>query len=412
MHDAPLRDTRATRNWGEAMQAFSCVEDYRRAARRRLTKLAFDYLEGGAEDGDALRRNRDAFGQWGFLPRVMTDTSQCSAATTFWGRSASAPMAVGPTGLNGLFWPRADELLARAAADAGLPFVLSTASTSLLEDVRAAAPDAQLWLQLYVQQDRRIAESMMRRAREAGFRTLLLTVDTPVHGKRDHDVRNGFKLPLRVTPRLMADCLRHPHWSWQMLAHGAPQLRNIAKSVGERADLARHAAMLSRQMDLSLGWDDLAWVRRHWPGEVLVKGIQTVDDARQAQAHGADGIVVSNHGGRQLGSTLAPLEALEPIVAAVSASGPGMAVFVDGGVRRGADVAKAVALGAKGVLLGRAPLYGVAACGAAGAAGVLALLLDELRTTMQLLGCAGVDDLTPARLARLPALQGGWANPL
>ncbi|AJP56758.1 alpha-hydroxy-acid oxidizing enzyme [Pandoraea vervacti] len=390
------------------MHAFSCVEDYRLAARRRLTKLAFDYLEGGAEDGDALRRNRDAFGQWGFAPRVMTDTSQTSSKTTFWGRDAAAPMAVGPTGLNGLFWPRADELLARAAADAGLPFVLSTASTSLLEDVRAAVPHGELWLQLYVQQDRRIAESMMRRAREAGFRTLMLTVDTPVHGKRDHDTRNGFRLPLRFTPRLVADCMRHPHWSWQMLVGGAPQLRNIARSVGERADLARHAAMLSRQMDLSLSWDDLAWVRRHWPGEVLVKGILSVDDARQAQAHGADGIIVSNHGGRQLGSTLAPVEALPMIVDALGAGrhgAPAMSVFVDGGVRRGADVAKAVALGAKGVLLGRAPLYGVAARGAQGVAGVLELMLGELRTTMQLLGCASVDDLTPQRLARLPALR-------
>ncbi|VVE47576.1 alpha-hydroxy acid oxidase [Pandoraea anhela] len=386
------------------MHAFSCVEDYRLAARRRLTKLAFDYLEGGAEDGEALRRNRAAFGQWGFAPRVMQDTSQTTSRTTFWGRDAAAPMAVGPTGLNGLFWPRADELLARAAADAGLPFVLSTASTSLLEDVRAAVPDGELWLQLYVQQDRRIAESMMRRAREAGFRTLMLTVDTPMHGKRDHDTRNGFKLPLRVTPRLLADCVRHPHWSWQMLVGGAPQLRNIAKSVGERADLARHAAMLSRQMDVSLGWHDLDWVRRHWPGEVLVKGILTVDDARQAQAHGAHGIVVSNHGGRQLGSTLAPVEALPMIVEAVNASGPPMSVFLDGGVRRGADVAKAVALGAKGVLLGRAPLYGVAARGGRGASGVLDLLLGELRTTLQLLGCASVDDLTPQRLAKLPSL--------
>ncbi|AJC21538.1 alpha-hydroxy acid oxidase [Pandoraea pulmonicola] len=393
------------------MHAFSCVEDYRQAARRRLAKLAFDYLEGGAEDGDALRRNRDAFAQWGFSPRVLTDTSRTTSETAFWGRRAAAPMAVGPTGLNGLFWPRADELLARAAADAGLPFVLSTASTSLLEDVRAAVPDGELWLQLYVQQDRRIAESMMQRAREAGFRTLLLTVDTPVHGKRDHDTRNGFKLPLKFTPCLIADCMRHPHWSLQMLMHGAPQLRNIARSVGERADLARHAAMLSRQMDLSLGWHDLAWVRRHWPGEVLVKGVQTVDDARLAQAHGADGIVVSNHGGRQLGSTLAPLEALPPIIDAVNA-GPAMAVFVDGGVRRGADVAKAVALGARGVLLGRAPLYGVAARGGEGAAGVLALLLAELRTTMQLAGCARVDDLAPQRLARLPAIQGNQANPL
>lgn len=380
---------------------YSCVDDYRAAARRRLPRLAFDYLEGGAEDGHALRRNRDAYDQWAFRPRVLIDVSRCSTRTEFWEREAAAPMIVGPTGLNGLFWPKADELLARAATEAGLPFVLSTASTSLLEDVRAAAPGGNLWLQLYVQQDRRLAEDMMRRAREAGFSTLLLTVDTPVHGKRDHDTRNGFRLPLRISRKLVADCAWHPHWCWQMLAHGSPQLKNIARSAGERADLSRHAAMLSRQMDLTLGWIDLAWVRRHWPGEVLIKGIQTVDDAQLALAHGVDGIVVSNHGGRQLGSTLAPLESLPRIADAV---GERIAVFVDGGVRRGGDAIKAVALGARGVLLGRAPLYGVAARGYVGATEVLTLLKTEMLINLQLIGCPSVEELGPAFIERLPDL--------
>jgi len=368
------------------------VDDYRMAAQRCLPRLAFDYLEGGAEDLEALRRNRAAYSRWLFAPRVLRDISRCSTATTILGRAAAAPMIVGPTGLNGLFWPRADELLAQAAAAAGLPFVLSTASTSLLEDVRAAAPHGELWLQLYVQQDRCIGEDLMRRATEAAFSVLVLTVDTPVHGKRDHDIRNGFQLPLRVSRRLVADCMRHPRWCWRMLRHGSPQLRNIARSLGERADLERHAAMLSRQMDLTLGWQDLAWVRRHWRGAVLVKGIQTAADARLALEHGADGIVVSNHGGRQLGSTFAPLELLPAIAAEV---GGALQVFADGGVRRGADVAKAVALGAGAVLLGRAPLYGVAAHGGAGAAQVLALLLGEMRTTLQLLGCESIADLGP-----------------
>ncbi|MBB4514364.1 alpha-hydroxy acid oxidase [Paraburkholderia fungorum] len=375
----------------------SCVADYRIAARKRLPRLAFDYLDGGAEDGDALRRNAEAYRQWLFKPRVLTDVSCCSSATQFFGREAAAPLIVGPTGLNGLFWPRADELLAHAASEAGLPFVLSTASTSLLEDVRAAAPRGDLWMQLYVQQDRGIAEDLMRRASAAGFSTLVLTVDVPVHGKRDHDTRNGFALPLRLSPRLIADCMRHPHWCWQMARHGSPQLKNIARSVGERADLSRHAAMLSRQMDLTLGWTDLEWVRRHWSGKLIVKGIQGRDDALLALAHGADGIVLSNHGGRQLGSTFAPLELLPAIAEAV---GNRLDVFVDGGVRRGSDALKAVSLGARGVLLGRAPLYGLASRGGAGVREVLALMLQEMHIAMRLLGCSALDQLQPGMVER------------
>ncbi|MGP8440273.1 alpha-hydroxy acid oxidase [Paraburkholderia fungorum] len=375
----------------------SCVADYRIAARKRLPRLAFDYLDGGAEDGDALRRNAEAYRQWLFKPRVLTDVSCCSSATQFFGREAAAPLIVGPTGLNGLFWPRADELLAHAASEAGLPFVLSTASTSLLEDVRAAAPRGDLWMQLYVQQDRGIAEDLMRRASAAGFSTLVLTVDVPVHGKRDHDTRNGFALPLRLSPRLIADCMRHPHWCWQMARHGSPQLKNIAHSVGERADLSRHAAMLSRQMDLTLGWTDLEWVRRHWSGKLIVKGIQGRDDALLALAHGADGIVLSNHGGRQLGSTFAPLELLPAIAEAV---GNRLDVFVDGGVRRGSDALKAISLGARGVLLGRAPLYGLASRGGAGVREVLALMLQEMHIAMRLLGCSALDQLQPGLVER------------
>lgn len=380
---------------------FASVAQYREAARRRLPRLAFDYLDGAAEDGDALRSNADAFQQWRFKPRVMRDVAQCTSATEFFGRSAAAPCIVGPTGLNGLFRPRADESLARAAGRAGLPFVLSTASTSLLEDVRAAAPDTDCWMQLYVQQDRGIAEDLMRRAHSAGFSTLVLTVDVPVHGKRDHDIRNGFRLPLRLSPRLLADCLRHPAWCWDVLRHGSPQLLNIARSVGERADLTRHAALLSRQMDLSLGWSDLDWVRRHWPGRVLVKGIQCVADARLAREHGVDGIVVSNHGGRQIGSAFASLDLLPAVAAALDGR---IEVFIDGGVRRGSDVVKAVALGARGVLLGRAPLYGLAAHGQVGAEGVLALLLEEMHITLRLLGCQGIADLSRAHVARATPL--------
>ena len=359
------------------------VKDYRALARRRLTRFAFDYLDGGAEDGHTLARNLAAWQAVLFRPRALQDVTHVDPGIKLFGRAQAVPMLVGPTGLNGLYWPRAEEALARAARDAGVPFVLSTASTSLLEDVRAAS-DGELWLQLYVQRDRRIAESMMARARAANFHALMLTVDTMVHGTRDHDVRNGFRLPVPWTPRLMADLVTHPRWCYRMLRQGgSPQLVNLARSSGLSADLQQQAATLSRQMDMSLTWNDLDWVRRQWAGPVIVKGILCADDARRALEHGAQGIVVSNHGGRQLESAPSPLERLPEIV---EAAGPRMHVFVDGGVRRGSDIAKALALGARAVLLGRAPLYGLAARGPRGAAEVLAILRGEFETTLRLLG--------------------------
>jgi (S)-mandelate dehydrogenase len=367
------------------------IADYQRLARRRLARIAFDYLEGSAEDGHTLRRNREAFERLTFQPRVMTDVTQVDTAVTVLGRALALPAVVGPTGLNGLYVPRAEEALAQAAHAAGLPFVLSTASTSLIEDVRAATA-GDLWLQLYVQQDRAIAEDVMRRAREAGFTVLMVTVDTPVHGVRDHDVRNGFRLPLRPTPRLLADLLLHPRWCLRMLRQGgSPQLVNLARSLGQHAQIASQAATMSRQMDTALDWTAIAWLRRHWPGPVVVKGILSVADAVQAAQHGADGIVLSNHGGRQLAYAPSPLEILPQVADRV---GHRLAVLVDGGVRRGSDIAKARALGAQAVLLGRAPLYGLAARGRRGVDEVLAILRRELEITLRLLGrchAAGLD---------------------
>lgn len=359
------------------------VKDYRELARRRLARFAFDYLEGGAEDGRTLDRNLASWKAVLFRPRALQDVAEIDAGIEVFGRTQALPMLVGPTGLNGLYWPRAEEALARAARDAGVPFVLSTASNSLLEDVRSAS-EGELWLQMYVQRDRRIAESMMARARAAGFHALMLTVDTAVHGKRDHDVRNGFRMPVPWTPRLLADIVTHPRWCLRMLRQGgSPQLVNLARSTGLPPNLQQQAAAMSRQMDMSLSWNDLAWVRRHWSGPVIVKGILTAADARKAIEHGADGIVVSNHGGRQLESAPSSLERLPEIV---DATGDRMHVFIDGGVRRGSDIAKAVALGAKAVLLGRAPLYGLAARGPQGATEVLAILRSEFETTLRLLG--------------------------
>ena len=366
------------------------IKDYRDLARRRLSRFAFDYLEGGAEDGRTLARNAACWGNVTFQPRAMVDVTHIDTSTRLFGRSQSLPVFVGPTGLNGLYWPKAEEVLARAAHTAGVPFVMSTASTSLLEEVRDASP-GDLWLQLYVQKDRRIAESMMARAQAVGFSALMLTVDTMVHGKRDHDVRNGFRMPVPWTPRLLADLMAHPRWCLRMLRQGgAPQLVNLAQSAGVAANIQKQAAAMSREMDMALCWQDLSWVRRHWKGPIIVKGLLTVNDALLAMNAGADGIVISNHGGRQLECAPAPLDQLPAIADAVHGK---MHIFVDGGVRRGSDVAKALALGAKAVLLGRAPLYGLASRGPQGVTEVLNIVRTEFETTLRLLGATSATRL-------------------
>jgi (S)-mandelate dehydrogenase len=372
------------------------VMDYRRRAQRRLPRLAFDYLEGGAEDGIAMARNASAYAELEFRPEVLVDVSECRLEVPLLGATAAMPAVVGPTGLNGLFWPEADIHLARAAHKAGLPFVLSTASTSLLEDVRAATP-GELWLQLYVQRDRRIAEHLMDRAWQNGYTVLFLTVDVPVHGNRDHDKRNGFKLPLRPSRRLLLDLAAHPGWCWRMLRHGGPQLKNLAVSSNARENIAEQASALSRQMDLALTWSDVAWLRRAWRGRIVIKGIQGLADARRAHAHGVDGIVLSNHGGRQLESAPCPRAILPEVAAELGRS---LEILVDGGVRRGSDIAKAAALGARAVLLGRAPLYGLAGRGPAGAHEVLAILRAELENTLRLLGRNRVAALDAAVVRR------------
>ncbi|WP_206958073.1 alpha-hydroxy acid oxidase [Trinickia acidisoli] len=373
---------------------FSNLDDYREAAKRFLPEFAFCYLEGGSEDGVTLRRNRAAFERITFEPKMMVDVTAVGTGTELCGKYAAWPAVVGPTGLNGLYRREAEESLARAAHRFGLPFVLSTASTSLLEDVRQCS-DGELWLQLYVQRDRRIAEDMMARARGCGYSTLVLTVDTPVPGQRDHYARTGFKLPLRWTPRLLWDVVTHPRWTATVGIHGIPQLVNLARSAGLGANIEAQAAALGSQMDMSLEWHDIAWLRRHWQGKILIKGLLSVADAKRAAQHEADGVVLSNHGGRQLDGAPSAIEMLPHVVACMPR---GFEVYIDGGVRRGSDIAKAVALGAKGTLLGRAPLYGLAAAGIDGAIAVLAQLNRELETCLRLLGCADINALTDAYL--------------
>ncbi|TCT03071.1 alpha-hydroxy acid oxidase [Paralcaligenes ureilyticus] len=366
------------------------VSDYREWARWRLPKLAFDYLDKGAGDGDSLENNVHAFRRLQLRPRVLVDVTKVVTDIDLFGHRYSAPLIVGPTGLNGLYWPDADSILAKECAMQGLPFVLSTAATDLLEDVRKSVSDHPLWFQLYVHENRELTLSLIARAKNAGYSVLVLTVDVPVHGKRDHDIHNEFRLPLRPSWRLFDDILRHPRWAIQMLTHGTPQLVNIARSLGQQPNLLAHAGVLSRAMDKSLTWNSLDWLRDAWTGPIVLKGIQSEDDARRAQQCGFDGIVLSNHGGRQLSGVSPPIDGLEAVAAQI---GDSMKVFVDGGVRRGEDIVKARALGASAVLTGRAPLYGLAANGKEGARDVLKLFLDELHIALQLVGCPSMNML-------------------
>jgi (S)-mandelate dehydrogenase len=383
------------------------VEDYRRRARRVLPRLVFDYIDGGAEDERCLQRNRDALDAVPLVPECLRDTSALDIGIELFGRRWNAPFAIAPIGLAGLVRPRGDASMAAAAQAARVPFVLSTASNTRIDHVRAAAPDATLWMQLYVMGERAIAERVVRRARAARFEALVLTVDVPVSGLRERDLRHGFRVPMRLTPATLLDMARHPGWLLRLAQGGMPRFENLLSHHGDSEDseggneapvsAQAQAALLSRTMDRTLTWDSLGWLRKLWDGPLLVKGLLGAEDARRAVRHGADGIVVSNHGGRQLDAAPASIAALPRIVDAVGGRIP---VLVDGGIRRGSDVVKALALGASGTLVGRAPVYGLACAGEQGALAVLQLLAQETERTMTLLGATQVRELGPRHVDR------------
>lgn len=357
------------------------VEDYRRKARRVLPRFVFEYVDGAAEDERCLRRNREALDGIALLPQCLRDTTTIDTTVEVFGQTWKQPFAAAPTGFNGLLRPGGDVLIARAAANAGVPFVLSTASNARLEEVAAAG--GRQWLQLYVMSERRIAEQLLRRAKAHRFEALVLTVDVPVSGYRERDVRNGFRLPFRPTPRTLMNLCLHPGWLLRMGLAGMPQFANLAETEQEISSPKLQAALLSRAMDRTLAWESLAWLRGHWDGPLLIKGLLHHEDARRAQQAGVDGIIVSNHGGRQLDAAPATMAVLPRIIDTVGAQLP---VFVDSGFRRGSDVIKALACGARAVFLGRPLLYGMAADGEAGAAAVLRLFSEEVLRTMILLG--------------------------
>lgn len=364
------------------------VEDYRRRARRRLPQFVFEYVDGAAEDERCMRRNREALDGLALLPQCLRDTTAIDTAIEVFGQTWRQPFAVAPTGFNGLVRPNGDVLIARAAAAAGMPFVLSTASNARLEEVAHASGTQ--WLQLYVMSDRSIAEQLVRRAHRARYAALVLTVDVPLSGYRERDVRNGFRLPFRPTPGTLLNMCRHPAWLFRIARSGMPQFPNIAESAEASGSPQVQAALLARALDRSLVWESLAWLRKLWDGPILIKGLLHHADARKAMQYGVDGIIVSNHGGRQLDAAPATTTVLPQIMNEV---GHRMPVFIDSGFRRGSDVVKALALGAKAVFIGRPLLYGLAADGEAGANAVLRLFADEVTRTMTLLGASRIGEL-------------------
>jgi len=362
------------------------VADLRRIARRRTPRAAFDYVDGGATDEVSMRRARAAFDRVEFSPRVLRDVAAIDASTTILGRPASLPIGFGPTGFTRMMHHEGERGVAAAAARAGIPYALSTMGTTSIEELAAAAPKADLWFQLYMWRDRPLSRELIARAREAGYGALMLTVDVPVNGARLRDSRNGLTVPPSLSPRTLAGMARFPSWWFNKLT--TEPLAFASLKPGSPSGVME---LITSLFDPSVTFDDLEWMRAEWDGVLVVKGIQHPDDARRVVGMGADAVVVSNHGGRQLDRAVTPLEALPAVLDAV---GDDAEVLLDGGVRSGADAVAAVALGARAVLLGRAYLYALMAGGEAGVDRLCALLEADVRRTMALLGCTSVDQLS------------------
>ena len=372
------------------------VEDLRSIARRRLPRGVFDYIDGGAEDELTLEANTGAYRNARFRPRVLRDVSEVDIATTLLGKPLPFPLILAPTGFTRIADPAGELAVARAAARAGIPYALSTLGTRSIEEL-AAASHGRLWFQVYMWRDRGLVADLVDRAAEAGFEALCLTVDTAVLGKRERDVRRGFTLPPKVGVGTILDGLLHPAWTWKFLRAEPIVFANIAgNEVGDGTEAISLAEYVGRQFDPGVTWRDVDWLRGRWRGPLVLKGIQTVEDAQIAVDQGVDAIALSNHGGRQLDTAPPILELVGPVVEAV---GDRVEVIADGGVRRGSDIVKAVALGAKACMAGRAYLYGLAAGGQAGVELTIDLLASEMRRTMALIGSARLSDLGPEHVS-------------
>ncbi len=365
------------------------IEDLRAAARRRLPGLVFDFIDGGSRDEQTLSDNRRAFDAWRLMPRVGVDVSRRRLGTTLMGKPIAMPLVLAPTGLTGLFRPRGEMLACRAATAAGIPYCLSTNSIASIEAVAADVPDSDRWFQLYPLRDRDLMDDMLRRAAENGYKTLCFTVDLAIQGRRERDIRNGFTLPLRPTLWTALDVIQRPAWLYG-LARNPVAFGNFAPDVkGGGTTIAQHVATL---FDPSADWALIAQIRRRWNGPFVVKGVLHPEDARAAVQAGAEAVIVSNHGGRQLDSALGACAALPGVVAAIGGEAD---IILDGGVRRGTDILKALALGARACMIGRPFLWGLAAAGEEGVRHAIDILAAELDEAMALAGVSDLARVTP-----------------
>ncbi|WP_107340886.1 alpha-hydroxy acid oxidase [Agrobacterium pusense] len=365
------------------------VSDYRELARRRLPKIFFDYIDGGSFDEMTMQANRVDFGDFALKQNVLVEPRPQDLSATYLGARHPLPFMLGPVGFLGLYAGGGEAKAVRAAHAVKIPFCLSTFSIASLADLRAETTGP-LHFQLYVLKDRTLCEEFIVAAEHAGVDTLFVTVDTAITGIRERDVRNGFRSLTKVTPGLFARLLLRPRWLADIALRGTPSVRAIEHRAEFGRGALEQAANLSRGIDNTLSWKDIAWLRERWRGKLVIKGVLDADDAVKARDAGCDGIVISNHGGRQLDGASSTIRALPSIRAAV---GPDFCLMVDGGIRRGTDIIKIIGLGADGVMLGRAYAYGLSAAGEHGVAGVIAILKKEISISLTLMGIASIDEL-------------------
>ncbi|MFG1248092.1 alpha-hydroxy acid oxidase [Xanthobacter flavus] len=374
------------------------IDDMRAAARRTLPRMLFDFVDGGSGDESTLRRNTDGFADYALMAQALTGGETRDQGRTLFGRRISTPVLIAPTGSSGLLWPRGEAEVARAAAAEGTIMEVSAGATLAIEEVAAAAEGAR-WLQLFIYRDRGITRDFAARARAAGYEALVLTVDCPVLGRRERDIRNGFTIDPRLSLGTLADAALHAGWWMRMARTPRVTFRNFEPyGGGGVVDMARYISTL---IDPAVSWKDVEWLRGIWDGPLIIKGILRAEDARHAVSLGCDGVQVSNHGGRQFDGTLGAIEALGEVVDAVAGEVP---VLLDGGVRRGSDVLKAIALGACAVLIGRSHLWGLAIAGEAGVRHALALLKAEIDLAMAIGGWKSLDEINRDSIRRLVPL--------
>jgi len=373
------------------------TDDLRAIAKRRLPGGVFDYIDGGAEDEVTLSENTAALRRLEFRPRVLRDVDVVDPSTTLLGRPLPFPLVLAPTGFTRIADPEGELAVARAAERSGIPYSLSTLGTRSIEEV-AAINGSRKWFQVYVWKDRGLVKEMIDRAAASGYEAIVVTVDLAVLGRRERDVRRGFTLPPKIGLDTLLDGVRHPSWTWDFVRAEPITFANVTGlTPADGTTAVSLSSHVNDQFDQSLSWADIEWFRSIWNGPIIIKGIQCVEDARIAVDHGVEAIALSNHGGRQLDSAPTPIELVAPVVDAV---GDALEVICDGGVRRGSDIVKAVALGAKAAMAGRAYLYGLGAGGERGVDHVLAMLDAGVRRTMALVGARNVSELDRSLLKR------------